>query len=191
VRFLIYDTEGNRAEKTIYVFVENGILNMRTWGPWILIIIGAIITGIVLFILAEKKGKPWVKKIQDLNAEKIRLKYIDKDQVIKRIEIIESEVNRPLILHCKYCKAWFYSSKNKYICPICERDQLYIGYNCINCGKWYFKDDPDEDFYCKNSKCAGVKLIKRELNEIKDILGNEGIFLREYKLKKKGFSILD
>ena len=60
----------------------------------------------------------------------------------------------------------------------------------MNCGKWYFKDEPSDDYYCKNKNCQGVRLIKREKEEIKDILNQEGKLLRKYEFKSKKFSIL-
>jgi DNA-directed RNA polymerase subunit RPC12/RpoP len=144
-----------------------------------------------MFFLAERKGKLWIRKIRNESAEKTRLEYIDKDQAIKRIEIIELEnvIERPLTLHCKFCGSWFESKIFNYICPVCEHDQIYTAYFCINCGKLHLKDEPGDYYYCK--KCEGVKLINRELNEIKDILGQEGKLLRKFEHKKKKFSILD
>lgn len=193
VTVVVYDMEGNRAESSVSVRVENGIINMRTWGPWLLIVVSLIIIGIVSYFIAEKRGKTWFKNRRNLNAEEIRLKRIDKDQVIKRIELIETheEQDKTLILHCKYCRAWFESDKFNYMCPICEHDQIHVAYNCINCGKWYFKDEPSDQYYCKNKSCKGVRLVRREKEEVKKILGKEGIFLRKYKPKKRKFSILD
>ncbi|MEJ2293645.1 MAG: S8 family serine peptidase [Candidatus Lokiarchaeota archaeon] len=123
LRIVAFDEEGNRAEQYIIVSVENGIINWHTWIPWFIVIIGTIIVGIVLFILADKKGKIRIKRMKNNNAETLRIKDIDKDQVIKRIEIIESEYIKdyPLTLHCKYCGSWFESKKFDYICPVCER----------------------------------------------------------------------
>ncbi|MBY8987135.1 MAG: S8 family serine peptidase [Candidatus Lokiarchaeota archaeon] len=193
VTIIAYDKEGNRAESFISVNVDNGFLNMRTWGPWLLIIISLIIIGIVSYFIAEKRGKIWFKSRRTISAEKIRLKHIDKDQIIKRIELIETqdEQDKPLILHCKYCRAWFESDKYNYFCPICEHDQIYVAYNCINCGKWYFKDEPSNEFHCKNKNCRGVRLVKREKEEVKNILNKEGVFLRKYDPKRSKFSILD
>ncbi|TFG18289.1 MAG: hypothetical protein EU531_00525 [Promethearchaeota archaeon] len=191
LKIIAFDEEGNKAEKSVMVIVENGFINWHTWGPWIIIIIGTVILGIVLFILAEKKGTIWIKRMKNNNAENLRLKDIDKDQVIKRIEIIESEYaqDRPLTLHCKYCDSWFESKKFDYICPVCEHDTLYVAYNCLNCKKWYFKDEPGDNYYC--SKCEGIKLIPREKEEVKGILANQGYVLRKYEYKDKKFSILD
>jgi len=193
VAVVAYDIEGNRAESSVSVRVENGFINMRTWGSWLLIVVSLIIIGVVLYIIAERKGKVLFKKRRTLNAEEIRLKQIDKDQVIKRIELIETheEQDKTLILHCKYCRAWFESDKVNYMCPICDHDQIHIAYNCINCGKWYFKDEPSDQYYCKNKSCKGVRLVRREKEEVQKILGKEGIFLRKYQPKKRKFSILD
>ena len=191
LRIVAFDEEGNRAEQYINVSVENGFINWHTWTPWIIIIIGTIIVGIVMFVVAEKKGKIWIKRMKNNNVETLRIKDIDKDQVIKRIEIIESEYIKdyPLTLHCKYCGSWFESKKYDYICPVCEHDTLYVAYNCLNCNKWYFKDKPGDNYYCK--KCEGVKLIPRDKEEIKEILAKKGYVLRKYEHKDKKFSILD
>ena len=77
------------------------------------------------------------------------------------------------------------------ICPICEHDQIYTAYNCSNCGKWSLKDEPRENYYCKNKRCEGVRLVRKEKEEIEEILAEEGKFPREFKSKKKKFSILD
>jgi len=193
VRIVAYDTEGNRAESIVPVVVENGLINFRTWGIWILIIGSIIVVGIISYILAEKYGKFSFRHRRNTIAEKLRLKELDKEQVIKRIEIIETsgEHKNPLILHCKYCQSWFESSKFNIMCPKCDHDQIYIAYNCINCGKWYFKDEPGENFYCKNKKCKGVRLVEREIEEIKNLLKENGIFLRKFEYKDKKFSILD
>ncbi|NVM43637.1 MAG: S8 family serine peptidase [Candidatus Lokiarchaeota archaeon] len=193
IKVVAFDKEGNRAESSVNVSVENGFINLRIWGPWLLVIVSLIIIGIVSFYIAERRGKIWFKKRRTINAEKIRLTHIDKDQAIKRIALIETheEQGKPLILHCKFCRAWFESDRFNYMCPVCEHDQIYIAYNCINCGKWYFKDKTSSEYYCKNKSCKGVRLINREKQEIQNILNKEGIFLRKYELKKRKFSILD
>jgi Zn finger protein HypA/HybF involved in hydrogenase expression len=100
------------------------------------------------------------------------------------------ERRRPLTLYCRYCKSWFQSSKFDYICPHCEHDQIYVAYNCLNCGKWYFKNEPAQDYYCSNKKCEGVRLIRREKSEVEDILAKEGNVLKTFKKKSKKFSVL-
>ncbi|MFW9881197.1 MAG: Ig-like domain-containing protein, partial [Candidatus Thorarchaeota archaeon] len=192
IRVVAYDKTGNKAESFITVIV----LNMswwRSWGFYIVIAISVIAIGIVIYIIVEKKGKEWIGRIKDSRAEKIRLREIDRDQVIKRIESIEPEIeeSRPLILYCKFCRSWFESMKFDIICPICNRDQIYAAYNCSNCGKWTWKDEPGENYYCKNKKCEGVRLIRKEKEKIQELLANEGIILREFKRKKEKFSILD
>lgn len=193
IKVVAFDKEGNRAESSISVVVDNGFIDLRTWGVWLIIIASVLVIGIISYFIAEKRGKVWIKNRKNSNAEKIRLKHIDKDQIIKRIELIETtdEQERPLILHCKFCRSWFESNKFNYICPVCEHDQIYVAYNCMNCGKWYFKDEPSNEYYCKNKKCEGVRLIKREKEEIKDILNQEDKLLRKYEFKSKKFSILD
>ncbi|MHA1291688.1 MAG: S8 family serine peptidase [Promethearchaeota archaeon] len=194
ITIVAFDEEGNRAEASIDLVVDNGIIDWIKWAPWIIFILIAIIVGILLFIISEKKGKAVFAKIRDAHAEKIRLKEIDKDQAIKRIQLItpEEELARPHTLYCKHCKSWFYSDKFDIICPICDYDQIYVAYNCLNCHRWYFKDEPKEDYYCE--KCDGVRLIRREKEEIESLLIEEGKILRKFessKKKEKMYSILD
>ena len=193
IKIRVYDLEGNAGEQLVQVYIENGLLNMKRWGPWITLAVVALVIGIILFLLYRKKDKIWGSRMRDMNAEKIRLKDIDKEQIIKRIELFESNgtANRPLILHCKFCKSWFESNRFNYICPVCEHDQIYAAYNCLNCRKWYFKDEPGDNYYCPNKKCKGIKLVRREIEEVKEILGNKGTFLREFHQRKSKFSILD
>ena len=165
----------------------------QIWGPYIIIIIIAVIAGMTIYVISEKKRKMWIDKIRTTRIEKIKLKDFDKDQVIKRIELIEyeEELKRPLTLYCKSCRSWFLSSKFDIICPVCEHDQIYATYICSNCGKIYFKDEPGENYYCKNKTCEGVRLIRRKKEDIQELLAKEGKILREFKSKKKKFSILD
>jgi len=192
IRVVAYDEEGNKAESFITVTVNN-MRWWQKWGPYIIIIIIAVIAGITIYIISEKKRKIWIDKIRTTRIEKIKLKDFDKDQVIKRIELIEheEELKRPLTLYCKSCRSWFVSTKFDIICPICEHDQIYATYICSSCGKIYFKDEPGENYYCKNKTCEGVRLIRREKENIQELLAKEGKILREFKSKKKKFSILD
>ncbi|GAH18124.1 unnamed protein product, partial [marine sediment metagenome] len=149
-----------------------------------LIAIGAmVVISLYLFVRHRKFKK----------AENGRLKIINKDKIIKRIELIETQDERvrPHILHCKYCKSWFESNDFNYLCPVCNHDQIYAAYHCINCQKWYFKDEPSENYYCKNKKCEGVRLVRREKEEIRTILNQKGKHLRKYEIKNRKFSILD
>ena len=131
--------------------------------------------------------------MRDNRAEKIRLREINRNQVVKKIELInkEDELKRSLTLYCKYCKSWFSSKDFDIICPKCDNDQIFVAYLCENCNKWIFKDEPREDFYCKHKKCEGIRLIRREKAEIKNFLAQKGNILREFKKKIKKFSILD
>ncbi len=192
VKIVVYDKTGNLDEEIIIVRVNN-MKWWSLWGPYIILIISAIVFGILIYIYMEKKGKIKFEKIREYQTEKIRLKDIDRDQIIKRIELIklEEEIKRPLTLHCKYCKSWFSSESFDIICPICERDQIYAAYICQNCGRSYFKDEPSENYYCKNKICGGVRLIRREKEDIQDLLAKKGIFLRKFKKRIKKFSILD
>ncbi len=192
VKVVAFDIEGNIGEELIIVNVNN-MKWWSTWGPYIIIIASVIVIGILIYIISEKKGKIWIGRIKDSRAEKIRMKEIDKNQVIKRIELIqhEEELARPLTLYCKSCRSWFSSTKFDFMCPVCEHDQIYSAYLCENCKKWYFKDEPGENYYCKNKTCEGVRLIRREREEIREILAKEGKVLKKFKSKKKKFSILD
>ncbi|MFX0139057.1 MAG: hypothetical protein ACFFDN_35780, partial [Candidatus Hodarchaeota archaeon] len=185
-----FDKEGNRVDATISVIVQNGFFNWRTWGPWVMVFLSLIIFGFIIYKIAKKRRKIWKEKIRKIKAEKIGL---DKIQKMKMVELVklEEERSRPLILYCKYCKSWFESDKFDYICPICEHDQIYAAYNCVNCNKWYFKDEPAEDYYCKSKTCKNVRLLRREGEDIKKILENERIILRKFDRKKNKFSILD
>ena len=152
-----------------------------------------IVLGIVLYFIAEKKGKFWIEKIRETRAEKIRLGDIDKDHSIKRIELVEpdEEMKKPITLYCKYCRSWFTAEKFDIICPKCEHDQIYAAYNCLNCGKWWWKDEPGENYYCKNKGCEGIRLIRRDKKEIQELLAQKGKILRKFEGKKKKFSILN
>ncbi|MHA1472260.1 MAG: hypothetical protein ACTSQW_04090, partial [Promethearchaeota archaeon] len=185
IKVVAFDTEGNRAEYSTFVTVDNGLIYLRTWGPvLILIAVGAIVV-VSSFLIVRYRRKTI--------GERSRLKIIKKDKIIKRIELIETKEGqvRPLILHCKYCKSWFESSDFNYLCPVCNHDQIYAAYHCINCQKWYFKDEPSENYYCKNNKCEGVRLVRREKEEIRTILNQKGKHLRKYDNRNKKFSILD
>ncbi len=192
VKVVAYDEEGNIGEDFIIVRVDNKRW-WSTWGPYLIIIASAIVIGILIFIISEKKGRLWIGKIKDGRAEKIRMKDIDKDQTIKRIEMVEQEeeLARPLTLYCKSCRSWFSSSKFDIMCPVCEHDQIYAAYLCENCNKWSWKDEPGEIYYCKNKTCEGVRLIRQEKAVIQEFLAKEGKVLKKFKSKKKKFSILD
>ncbi|MFX1410398.1 MAG: Ig-like domain-containing protein, partial [Promethearchaeota archaeon] len=193
ITVIAYDKEGNRAEDSIMVEVDNGFIDWRTWGPLIVLIISVIIIGIILFVISEKKGRIWIGRVRDSRAEKIRLKDFDKDQALKRIELIEleEEMKRPLTLYCKSCRSWFSADSFDIICPLCDHDQIYAAYLCENCKRWNFKDEPGETYYCKNKKCEGIRLIRRDQEEVQEILANDGKILRNFDKKKKKFSILD
>ncbi|MGB5909851.1 MAG: S8 family serine peptidase [Promethearchaeia archaeon] len=185
-----FDKEGNREDATISIVVQNGFFNWRTWGPWVVVFLSLIIFGFIIYKIAKKKRRIWKEKIKKISTEKIGL---DKIQKMRMVELVKSEEerSRPLILYCKFCKSWFESNKFDYICPICEHDQIYAAYNCVNCNKWYFKDEPAENYYCKSKTCKNIRLFRRKGEEIKDILENEGTILRKFDRKKKKFSILD
>lgn len=191
IKIVANDKEGNTTEEIIIVKVNN-MRWWRTWSPYIILISSVIVAGIVLYLFAEKKGKIWVNKIKENRVEKIRLSNIDRDLVIKRVELIaKDEVEKPLTLHCKYCKSWFLSKEFDIICPICEHDQIYTAYFCSNCNKLYLKDEPGKNYYCKNKGCIGVRLIPRKKEEIQEFLAQEGRILRKFEKKRDKFSILD
>ncbi len=192
IRVVAYDLEGNKGETFIIIKVNN-LKWWQEWWPYLIIIFAAVFAGIVLFIVSEKGGKIWVKKFRNIHAERIRLKNIDKDQIIKKIELVEQkeEIKRPLTLFCKSCKSWFVSSKFDIICPVCEHDQIYAAYNCENCGRWWWKDEPGENYYCKNKNCEGVRLIRRKKEDIQELLAEEGKLLRKFIRKHDKYSILD
>ena len=192
IRVVAHDLEGNKGETFIIIKVNN-LKWWQEWWPYLIIIFAAVFAGIVLFIVSEKGGKIWVNKFRNIRAERIRLKNVDKDQIIKKIELIEQEeeIKRPLTLYCKSCKSWFVSSKFDIICPVCEHDQIYAAYNCENCGRWWWKDEPGENYYCKNKTCEGVRLIRRDKEDIQELLAEEGKLLRKFKRKHDKYSILD
>jgi len=192
IKVVAYDKTGNKAESSIFVTVDN-MKWWQTWGPYIILITVIIAVGSLLFIISEKKGKIWIQNIKNIRAEKIRLRDIDKDQVIKRIELIEKEeeLSRPLTLYCKSCRSWFFSDHFDIICPICEHDQIYAAYYCENCKNFYFFDGPSQDYYCKDKACEGVRLIRREKEEVQEFLAAEGKIVRKFESKSKKFSILD
>lgn len=195
ITIVAFDEEGNRVEKTITVEIDNGFVDFYKWGPWIIGILIAVIVGIVMYIIAERRGKSWINRIKNYNAEKKRLDQIDRDQAIKRIEILEKEeeLERPLTLHCKFCKSWFLNDDFDMICPNCGHDQVYAAYNCVNCGEWYLKDEPSLEYMCPNKKCEGVRLIRRSQEDVRETLAEEGLFPQEFEKKKKDdkYSILD
>jgi len=193
VKIKAYDKEGNWAELIINVKIQNGLLNFHNIYFWIMVIGLSIFSGLIIYVVVKKKKNIWFSKRRALDAEKVRLENIDRDQIIKRIELLEpdEERRRPLTLYCRYCKSWYQSSKFDYICPNCEHDQIYVAYNCLNCGKWYFKNEPTQDYYCSNKRCEGVRLIRREKSEIESLLAKEGKVLKTFKKKNKKFSVLD
>jgi len=190
INIIAFDEEGNRSESSINVIVHNGFFNWRTWGPWALVIVGIIIVSFISYKIVRIKVRIRREKIREQKKVKIGGREIEPAIKIKQFDL-QKEIKMPLTLHCKYCKSWFESSKFDYICPICEHDQLYVAYNCINCNNWYFKDEPSESYYCKNKSCEGIRLVRRESEEVKEILAKERILLRKFEHRKKKFSILD
>jgi len=192
IKVVAYDKAGNFAESIITVKVNN-FKWWNTWSPYIILIACVIVVGFVIYLFTEKKGKVWIGKVRETRAEKIRLSDIDKVQIVKRIELVEQdeEIKRPLTVYCKYCRSWYFAEKFDIFCPNCEHDQIYAAYNCQNCGKWYLKGEPRDNYYCKRKTCEGVRLIRREREDIQELLAQKGKLLRKFERKRKKFSILD
>ena len=193
VKIRAYDKEGNWAEITINVKIQNGLLNFHNIYFWIIIIVLSVISSLIIYFSVKRMRTLRFSKRKLLDTEKVRLNYIDKAQIIKRIELLESaeEAKRPLTLYCRFCKSWFQTPNFDYICPNCGHDQIYAAYNCLNCGKWHFKNEPSQNYYCNNKKCEGVRLIRREKSEIETLLAKEGKVLKIFRKKNKKFSVLD
>jgi DNA-directed RNA polymerase subunit RPC12/RpoP len=191
VEVVAYDKQGNKSERKISVEIDNGLINWRKWGPWIIFLGVSIGISVSLYIFAEKKGKDVVEGIKERYAEKIKQEKTEKLDVMKKIKELEQEQHKKeLTLHCKYCDSWFSSSKFDIVCPNCQRDEVYVAYNCINCGEWTHKNEPGTDYECSN--CAGVKLVRRDKKEIKEILGSQKRkVLQEFNKKKDKYSLLD
>ena len=64
---------------------------------------------------------------------------------------------------------------------------IFSAYFCSNCGKRYLKEEPREDYYCKNKTCEGVRLIRKEKDEIQELLAQKGKALRKFEKKKSGY----
>ncbi|MHA1271997.1 MAG: S8 family serine peptidase [Promethearchaeota archaeon] len=214
LKIVAFDEEGNRAEASIVVEIDNGYIAWNKWLPWIIFILATIIIGLVLFILMERKGKVWIENIRNTRAEKVRLKEIDREQAIKYIQELplDEELKRPLVLHCKFCKSWFVSDHFDIMCPVCDHDKIYVAYNCISCHKWFYFEEPSENYYCPKcstfdkyqategplkrfrkvkelNKNRSVRLIRREREEVEEILESKGLILREFKPKKDSSKI--
>lgn len=186
-----FDEGNNRAEASTAVQVSNFLVNWTDWGIWLIIIAGLAVVGIGLYYLTVKRENIVSQKLRTLKAEKVRLNGIDKDQIIKRIELIEpeEELERPLTLYCKVCKSWYVSDNFDIICPECGHDGIYAAYNCMNCGKWFYEEEPREDLFCP--KCEEVRLVRREKEEVEQILAKEGKLAKKFEPKKRDFNIID
>jgi hypothetical protein len=215
LKIVVFDEQGNRAESSITVVIENGFLDFNKWWPWLLLILLVVILALGLYIFQEKKGKYYIQSRKTSKIEKLRIKEIDFQQAKKRIELItlEEELKRPNTLHCKGCGSWFFSDKFDIMCPICDRDQIYAAYNCQSCNKWYHFDSPGEENYCPKcspvevveserrigkkkkevNKRLGIRLIRREIEDVEEVLAKKGKFLREFNLERRErkYSILD
>ncbi len=186
---IAFDEGNNRAESSIHVQVSNFLVNWIEWGIWVIIAIGSAAISFVIYYTINRRENIVSAKLRTLKAEKIRLSGIDKEQVIKRIKLItpEEELKRPLTLHCKACNSWYLSDEFDIICPTCGNDAIYASYNCMNCGKWFDKEEPREDYYCP--KCEEVRLVRREGQEIEELLAKEGKLLKEFEIEKRDLNI--
>lgn len=229
IMVIAFDKEGNRVEKSKIVYVNNSLfywLQLTITGseeskpaiwntivPIMLLIIITVITGWAILV-RKRKRNIWFQKSKRREIIEVRPKSLSKEQIIKIINRldIEEELKRPITLHCKFCRSWFYQERSDFdiICPICSNDQIYAAYNCMNCGRWAFKDETKEGYYCL--KCASfettkgtddkkfkrfqkkekiinkresVRLIRREKDDIEEILEEGGKILRRFKPKKK------
>lgn len=192
IKVVAFDKEGNRAEATLLVSVDNGVIAVAKWSPWIVIILISVVSALVMFFLAERYGKVWYDRLRNLTAEKVRLEEIDMDQAMKQTELIspEEEEARPLTMHCKFCDSWFVGDKFDIMCPVCNSDRVYAAYNCMVCGKWYEKEEPGFDYHCKNKSCQNARLIRREREDVEKILGEEGKEVKPFEIKKGKYDIL-
>ncbi|TXT67170.1 MAG: conserved exported protein of unknown function [Promethearchaeota archaeon] len=134
------------------------------------------------YLSKEKTKEPFLPK-------SLTKKETSSGTLRKMEELEATQSEKPLILHCKYCKAWYYTDQEyDLICPICKRDQIYVAYNCINCGKWYFEDTEKGDHYCDT---CNIKLFKQNPQNIEELIHNKGKILQKYKRSEDQFSILD
>ena len=184
------------------------------WNVMVPIMLLLIILAGIGWILLVRKRNILMYKSKRAVITETKTKGLNKDQIIKKINRlnIEDELKRSVTLHCKFCRSWFYQESSNFdiICPLCSNDQIYVAYNCMNCSKWTFKDEAKEDYYCR--KCASfekiktsnnkkikkfhrkekilikkesVRLIRREKDDIEEILEKEGKILRRFEPKKK------
>jgi DNA-directed RNA polymerase subunit RPC12/RpoP len=144
----------------------------------------------VIYLIEIRNKSATKEKIKEdsiLRTLITKKKSLDVNAAIEHLEKTQAE--KPLISQCKYCKSWFYSYEGfDIICPNCKRDQVYAAYNCINCGKWYFKNKPGEDYYCE--KC-NIKLLKQDKEDMEELINKKGKILKKYTKETDKFSILD
>lgn len=171
IKISVYDEYENYGELILNLRVNNFLTNLINWMPWIIIGITIIITLPAIYIYLKRKNRSIINKIKRIREKE--------DKITKKVERHQDlPSDKPLTLYCKYCDSWFYSNNFDIICPSCGRDQIYAAYKCLNCGRWYFKEKPGV-YYCK--ECDGIKLIKREKEEMQEIIG------RKYKKVLKKF----
>ncbi|TFF98455.1 MAG: hypothetical protein EU547_01510 [Promethearchaeota archaeon] len=185
---VVQDKDGNEAEVSVSIKVNNLLITLGKAMIWA--ICGIAILSVNSFLIY--KGFRYIMNERNLHIVDETHKYRKKGKLrIKNLEEVkEAQSKYPLTLYCKYCDTWFYSdSKFDIMCPLCGHDQVFVAYNCINCGKWNIRDTPGEDYHC--SRC-GVKLLKRSKDIIQDrLIKEKEKALIEYKKEKKEFSILD
>jgi hypothetical protein len=171
IKIIAFDANGNSAELELTLIVDNMLIKFLRWSPWLIMGILILISIFSAYIYINHNDISLVDKVKGIYKSRSSNFDGDEDKVIKKIKKLESShLDHPLTLYCKYCDSWFYSNNFDIICPSCGRDQIYAAYKCLSCGRWYFKDEPGE-YYCKT--CDGVKLIRRDKEEVQEIIGKE------------------
>ncbi|TXT58067.1 MAG: conserved exported protein of unknown function [Promethearchaeota archaeon] len=190
VEVIAYDMQGNKAIKVVSVEIDNGFISWRKWGGWIIFLAASIGIAISLYLFAEKKGRDVVNNLRKKYTEKGKEKEKEKMGAIQKVKMLEkTQTTKELTLHCKFCDSWFSSPKFDIVCPNCNRDEIYVAYNCLNCGEWVYKDEPSNDYECPN--CEGIKLVRRDKEEIQELLGDKKKkVLQDFDKKKDKFSLL-
>lgn len=184
ITIFAYDKVGNSARLTVTVRIYNPI-QINEMLPWVLVcIIGFLSLTLITYYYHKKRkeedeiyrrlfNNPKDENIENIDATRdliqthAQRKALEKSQrKILELKIREdaenatksSEDAKPFLLFCKNCKKWFQSWEFEWMCPACQHDSLFIGYQCKLCGKWYFKDGPGS-YYCNKRNCK-IKLLK-------------------------------
>lgn len=184
ITIFAYDKAGNSARLIITVRIDNPV-QINDWLPWVIAgLAGLSLVSIIAFYYRKKlqEENEVYKRLfgnnqednidnlsvaRDLAITRSQRKSLEKNQrKILELKIREeaenatktSEDAKPFLLFCKECKRWFQSLEFEWMCPVCQYDSLFIGYQCKLCGKWYFKDEPGV-YYCNKRNCK-IKLLK-------------------------------